>query len=77
MVVAYGRRRIGKTTLISQKVYSFFDMPVSTGVFVGWNEAFEFLAEKANERRFVLVFDEFPYADGAKAHRQRAPYKKD
>ncbi|MCL1808619.1 MAG: ATP-binding protein [Clostridiales bacterium] len=91
MVVVYGRRRIGKTTLISefvadkpavfftaqevndtinlsrfsQKVYGFFGMPSSTGAFAGWNEAFEFIAEKAKEGRFVLVFDEFPCAVSA------------
>lgn len=88
MVVLYGRRRIGKTTLInkfiqdkpaifftaqeandkmnlqefSRKIYHFFELPMTTGVFPSWNDAFLFLAEKAKERRFVLAFDEFPYA---------------
>jgi len=88
MVVLYGRRRVGKTTLISEfisgkpaiffsaqevnnalnlslfskKVYSFFDIPESAGAFINWYTAFEFLAEKAKQRRFVLAFDEFPYA---------------
>ena len=88
MVVIYGRRRIGKTTLIlefisdkpaifftaqevndtlnisqfSKKIYSFFNIPISTGAFDSWNSAFEFLAEKSKERRFILAFDEFPYA---------------
>ena len=88
MVVMYGRRRIGKTTLISEfisgkpaifftaqevndalnlsrfskKIYSFFDMPATTGAFANWNDALDFLAEKARGRRFILAFDEFPYA---------------
>ncbi|MCL2087963.1 MAG: ATP-binding protein [Oscillospiraceae bacterium] len=91
MVVMYGRRRIGKTTLIcefisdkpaifftaqevndavnlsrfSKKIYSFFDIPESAGAFENWSDAFEFLAIKAKERRFVLAFDEFPYAAAA------------
>ena len=91
MVVLYGRRRIGKTTLISEfavgkqamfftaqevndalnlsqfskTIYSFFDMPSSAGAFCSWNDAFEFLAVKAREQRFVLAFDEFPYAVSA------------
>jgi AAA+ ATPase superfamily predicted ATPase len=91
MVVVYGRRRIGKTTLISefiidkpailftsqeandslnlsrfsQKLYSFFGLPESTGAFLSWNAAFEFIAEKASERQFVLAFDEYPYAAAA------------
>ncbi|MCL1876326.1 MAG: ATP-binding protein [Synergistaceae bacterium] len=91
MVVMYGRRRIGKTTLISEftsgkpsifftalevndalnlrqfskKVYAFFDMPESVGDFENWNDAFVFITEKAKERQFVLVFDEFPYAVAA------------
>lgn len=88
MVVMYGRRRVGKTTLISKflenkpgifytaqeandvinlaefsrKVYRFFDLPVTTGAFTNWTFAFEFIAEKAKERQFILAFDEFPYA---------------
>ena len=88
MVVIYGRRRIGKTTLISEfihdksaifftaqevndtlnlslfskKLYSFFNIPESTGPFTNWNNAFEFIAQKAREQRFILAFDEFPYA---------------
>ena len=91
MVVIYGRRRIGKTTLISKfisdkpaifftaqevndtlnlrrfskEIYGFFDMPESIGAFSNWNSAFEFLANKAKERRFILAFDEFPYAAAA------------
>jgi AAA+ ATPase superfamily predicted ATPase len=40
-------------------------MPASVGAFTDWNGAFEFLAEKAKERRFILAFDEFPYAVAA------------
>ena len=91
MVVVYGRRRIGKTTLISEfisdkpailftaqevndplnlalfskKIYNFFGIPESAGAFTSWVGALEFLAEKARERRFVLAFDEFPYAVSA------------
>jgi AAA+ ATPase superfamily predicted ATPase len=91
MVVMYGRRRIGKTTLISEfilgkpaifftaqevndalnlrlfssKVYAFFHIPDSTGAFADWHSAFAFIADKAREQRFVLAFDEFPYAAAA------------
>lgn len=88
MVVMYGRRRIGKTTLIvefmnnkygllftaqeasdkinldnfSSKIYEKFGLPKTTGSFKSWNDAFEFIAEQTKEKRFVLAFDEFPYA---------------
>jgi AAA+ ATPase superfamily predicted ATPase len=91
MVVMYGRRRIGKTTLISafvakrpaifftaqevndtlnllqfsKKIYAFFDVPQSTGAFLTWNDAFDFLGDRAKERQFILAFDEFPYAAAA------------
>jgi len=91
MVVMYGRRRIGKTTLISEfisdkpaifftaqevndalnlnrfskKIYNFFGVPDSAGAFANWIDAFDFLAEKAKEKRFILAFDEFPYAVSA------------
>lgn len=94
MVVIYGRRRIGKTTLISKfvenkpaifysaqeandktnldnfsrKIYEFTGIPISTGSFNTWNDALDFLAEKAKNDRIVLAFDEFPYAaNGNKA----------
>ena len=88
MVVLYGRRRMGKTTLItrfiegkpaifftaqetndklnleefSKKVYRFFSVPEPAGAFQSWNAAFDFLAERAKKERFILAFDEFPYA---------------
>jgi hypothetical protein len=91
MVVIYGRRRVGKTALISEfisdkpsifftaqevndtlnllrfskKVYSFFNLPESAGAFDSWNSAFDFIADRAKERQFVLAFDEFPYAVSA------------
>ncbi len=90
MVVLYGRRRVGKTTLLdefskgkptlyftaqvqssamnlrsfSQAVYRFFDLPVSTGSFATWSDAFSFIANssKSMDRPLLFVFDEFPYA---------------
>ena len=72
MVIIYGRRRIGKTTLISKfvenlpaifftaqeandrinlelfsKIYGFFGIPLSTGAFASWNDAFDFIGEKS------------------------------
>jgi AAA+ ATPase superfamily predicted ATPase len=94
MAVVYGRRRIGKTTLISEfvrdkpaiffsaqeanehlnlqlfskAVYGFFKLPRGTGDFRNWHDALAFIAEKAKERRFILVIDEFPYlASGSKS----------
>lgn len=87
MVVVYGRRRVGKTTLLThfaqgkptlfftaqqqsgrnnlfdfcKAVADFFDLP--SGVeFSSWQAAFEFIAERAKEKPFLLIFDEFPYA---------------
>lgn len=89
--ILYGRRRIGKTYLISHfiqdkraifftaqeandrinltmfsaKVLDFFDMNGSGIEFKDWNGVFSFLAQKAQTDRFVLAFDEFPYACNA------------
>ncbi len=86
LAVIYGRRRIGKTTLVREfcrgkralfftaleqadaanladfgvQITEFFDL---SGVsFDSWRAAFSYLAQRAREERFVLVFDEFPYA---------------
>ncbi|GHV45929.1 ATPase [Spirochaetia bacterium] len=93
-VIIYGRRRLGKTTLIkefaahkeaifftaqevndynnlrlfTELVYSFFNVSPSMGKFEDWNAAFNFIAEKARERRFILIMDEYPYA--AQANRE-------
>jgi len=88
MVVMYGRRRIGKTTLIkkfiedkpaiffvaqeandklnlelfSKQVFSFFNISGQFGAFRDWQSAFDYIAERAKEQRFILAIDEFPYA---------------
>ena len=90
MVVLYGRRRIGKTTLLdkfsegkptlyftaqvksaalnlrafSRTVYQFFDLPVATGAFESWSDAFSFVVNRAKSvpKPILFVFDEFPYA---------------
>lgn len=90
MVVVYGRRRVGKTTMLarfaegkpalfftaqqqadadnlsdfSREIARFFELPESLR-FESWTGAFEFLADRARGDRFLLVFDEFPYAAAA------------
>ena len=48
--------------VFSRKIFEFFKVPNSFGVFSSWNDAFDFLAERAGHERFILVIDEFPYA---------------
>lgn len=87
MVVVYGRRRVGKTTLLthfshdkkalyytalqqsdhdnladfSREIARYFKLPGDL-VFGTWESAFDFLAEKAQGEKLLLIFDEFPYA---------------
>ena len=87
MVVVYGRRRVGKTTLLTRfaegkrtlfftaqqqsdknnladfcrEVARLFGLPAGTA-FATWDDAFSYLANRALEEPFLLVFDEFPYA---------------
>lgn len=88
MVVMYGRRRVGKTTLISRfaqnkpaiifsaqeandkmnlslfskAIFEFFHISSAFSPFETWNDAFNFIADKAKTERFILAIDEFPYA---------------
>lgn len=43
-------------------VCRFFDLPSALGGFSSWIDALSYVAEKASQERFVLSFDEFPYA---------------
>jgi AAA+ ATPase superfamily predicted ATPase len=89
-IVMYGRRRVGKTTILSafirdkpavffaaqeydaqtalelfsERIYAHFGV---TGFpsFGNWNQALEFVAQRAGQDRLVLVLDEFPYLAGA------------
>lgn len=86
--VVYGRRRVGKTSLLnefahdkptlfftaleqsdgdnlrdfSNEIARFFGLPHDMGPFSSWSAALDYIAERAQRERFVLVFDEFPYA---------------
>ncbi|OUO19000.1 ATP-binding protein [Collinsella sp. An307] len=86
--VVYGRRRVGKTSLLnaftqdkrtlfftaleqsdhdnlrdfSAAIARFFQLPEDMVSFPSWTSAIDYLAERAQQERFVLVFDEFPYA---------------
>jgi len=86
-VIMYGRRRVGKTTLMlefckdkpsiffvaeeyndkialqkfSEKIFEFFKINDFMSAFESWEKAFLFLAKQAENRRLVVVLDEFPY----------------
>lgn len=86
-MVLYGRRRIGKTSLLSEffkdkegvfylseeqndslniasfctKIYQYFHVPSSLPLMHDWNDIFDFIAECVDEKRFLLIIDEFPY----------------
>ncbi|NMM99269.1 ATP-binding protein [Bifidobacterium olomucense] len=51
----------------SRTALNFFGMPDSMPAFGSWSSALQFVAQQAREskRRFVFVFDEFPYAAAA------------
>ena len=46
----------------NRAVGSFFNLPASLGGSSTWADALNYVAEQARSERFVLVFDEFPYA---------------
>lgn len=48
----------------SRVVYDFLGMPSGAGAFASCEDAFGFVAERAVSQRFVLIFDELPYAAG-------------
>lgn len=98
-VALYGRRDVGKTTLLrrftadkpavyftarepsrlvaqsdhnmanvaafSKEIYAFFGMSLSAPAFRSWQDAFDFIAQKASDSRFIVVFDELHYAAAA------------
>jgi len=47
--------------MFSKKVYDFFNLPETTGIFANWYDAFMFIANRAKTQKFVLAIDEFPY----------------
>lgn len=85
-LVLYGRRRIGKTTILqefskthetiffsaqekndmlnlqdfSRLVQEYFDGSF-IAYFVNWEDAFDYLGRKVEDRRTVLIIDEFPF----------------
>lgn len=93
-VIIYGRRRVGKTTLITEfmrdkpgvfyeaqentpqiSLQDFSDKVIHTlGIedfqssFDNWEKAFLFLGKHAQEKRFIVAIDEFPYI--ARAERE-------
>ncbi|MGN0109794.1 MAG: ATP-binding protein [Bifidobacterium sp.] len=48
----------------SAAVFAFFNLPNSTPSFASWQNALSFIAQRISNRdeRFLLIFDEFPYA---------------
>ena len=46
----------------SAAIARFFGFPTGLGSFDSWSAAFDYLADQMAHERFVLVFDEFPYA---------------
>lgn len=87
LAVVYGRRRVGKTTLLnefikgkkgiyyiaeeqskklqidslSKSVFTLFNKPNYISGFHDYDEIFEYLIDKTDGERIVLVLDEFPY----------------
>ena len=86
LFVLYGRRRVGKTTLLnefckgkdsifysaeqsnnklnlekfSSLVYSFYG-ETTLEPFSSWENALTYIDERQNDKRLIIVFDEFPY----------------
>ena len=59
MLVLYGRRRVGKTALLSHFCKEREDNPA----FESWGTALGYIADHCpQDERTVFVFDEFPYA---------------
>ncbi len=51
--------------LFTRRVCGFFNLPADGLQFRSWGGAFDFIADRAKEQRFVLALDEFPYACAA------------